>query len=323
MNLRSLIFLLLLPCMIACNVLKTTYHATGRNLDAFFSSPEKVAKKIKNPIREDARLGVLWIGHATCLIQIDDKFILTDPNLKQTVGQFSKRLTEPGLDPQNIPDLDIVLISHMHIDHLSLGSLDLIESKIAHLLVPQQGLVYIPNYGFAMSELATWRHWEEDGLKVTAVPAIHNSWRYGLDDAWMKLSYTGYIIQYNGITVYFAGDTAYRRDVFSQIKQKFSRIDLALVPIAPINPREYSQARHTDPAEAVQIYNDLNSRYLIPIHYGTFSESLDQPGEAVQTMRQVMDVNNLDSSQVHILGIGEQKIFISGDKRWAKSREVN
>ena len=81
----------------------------------------------------------------------------------------------------------------------------MIESKTKHLLVPQQGIVYIPNFNFDMQEIKMWESWENDGLKITAVPAVHNGWRYGIDDAWMKDSYGGYIIEYNGKTVYFAG----------------------------------------------------------------------------------------------------------------------
>lgn len=311
---RSIPVFIVLSAMImtSCNALKTTFHATGRNISAFLSTPETVSDRITDPVRPGAGLAVLWVGHATVLIQIDDKFILTDPNLLATVGQFSKRKTEPGIDPANLPHLDAALISHMHIDHLSPGSLDLIEDKIGQLLVPRQGLVYIPNFSFAMDELSTWHSWEKDGLKITAVPSVHNGWRYGIDDGWMESSYTGYIIEYHGKTVYFAGDTAYDPEVFVEIGKRFPGIDLALVPIAPINPREFSGVRHTDPAEAVMVYKDLNARFLIPMHYGTFPESLDQPGEAVEKMNLAMRESGLSEDQVHILRIGEQRVLITG-----------
>ena len=92
--------------------------------------------KLTDPIDKNARLAVLWIGHATALVQIDDKVILTDPVFTSSVGQLSKRLVEPGLDPENLPPVDAVLISHMHFDHLSLGSLEMIERKVRMLLMP-------------------------------------------------------------------------------------------------------------------------------------------------------------------------------------------
>jgi len=244
------------------------------------------------------------------LIQIDDKFILTDPVLMNTVGQFSKRLVEPGIDSGNIPKLDAVLISHMHIDHLSPASLDLIGSKIHQLLIPAGGMIYIPDFGFPIDELGKWRMWEKDGLQITAVPALHNGWRYGLDAAWMKTSYTGYIISYHGIRVHFAGDTAYDPELFHEISRRFPVIDLTLVPIAPIHPREYSKSRHTDPVEAIRIFQDLGAHFLTPIHFDTFPESADTLGEATAVLHEAMEANGLTGNQVVILTQGEQHVYI-------------
>jgi len=223
---------------------------------------------------------------------------------------FSKRIVEPGIDPANLPPLDVVLVSHMHVDHLSYGSLDLLEAKTKELLVPEGGLVYIPNYGFETDELKTWEKWERGGLRVTAVPVIHNGWRYGLDDAWMKKSFTGYIVEYNGMTVYFGGDTAFDSTLFKETRRRFPHIDVALLPVAPINPRAYSKARHTDPLEAVQIYRDLGARVMVPIHFDTYPESIDSLGEAPVTLRSLMAEEHLTDKQVLIMRIGEQCVLI-------------
>src|SRR5689334_23879198 len=110
-------------------------RALQRNLAAP-SEPAKVANKIRDPRRADARLSVLWIGHATALVQIDDVFILTDPVFTRTVGQLSPRLVEPGLAPADLPPLAAVVVSHMHFDHLSYDSLAMIEDKTPILLLP-------------------------------------------------------------------------------------------------------------------------------------------------------------------------------------------
>jgi L-ascorbate metabolism protein UlaG (beta-lactamase superfamily) len=296
--------------MFSCSAIKATTNAVGGSISSLFKSPREIPDRITNPYREDARLSVLWVGHATTLIQIDDKMILTDPVFTTTVGQFSKRLVEPGISPENLPDLDAVLISHMHIEHLSPASLDMFESKIRNLRIPQGGLVYIPNYDFETNELQTWQSWEDDGLKITAVPVSHNGWRYGLDGAWMENSYTGYIIEYNEIKVYFGGDTGYDSTYFHETGRRFPGIDLALLPIAPIHPREYSWQRHTDPRAAIQIKHELGAKRFMPMHYDTFPESLDTLGEATATLRTEMEKQNLTSKQIVILDIGEQKVFI-------------
>jgi L-ascorbate metabolism protein UlaG (beta-lactamase superfamily) len=294
----------------SCSAIKATTNAIGGSISSLFKSPRKIPDRITDPYRPDARLSVLWVGHATTLIQIDDKMILTDPVFTTTVGQFSKRLVEPGIDPEDLPDLDAVIISHMHIEHLSPASLDMFETKIHNLLIPQGGLVYIPNYDFGINELQTWQTWENDGLKITAVPVSHNGWRYGIDGAWMKTSYTGYIIEYNDIKVYFGGDTGYDSTYFHETSKRFPGIDLALLPIAPIHPREYSWNRHTDPSAAIKISRELEADRLMPMHFDTFPESLDTLGEATATLRYEMEKNNLSSDQVVILDIGERKVFI-------------
>jgi len=299
----------------SCSAIKATANSVGGSISSLFKSPRKIPNRITDPYRPEARLSVLWIGHATALIQIDDKMILTDPVFTSTVGQFSKRLVEPGIDPENLPNLDAVIISHMHIEHLSPASLDLFETKIKNLLIPEGGHVYIPNYDFETNELQTWQPWEKDGLKITAVPVSHNGWRYGLDDAWMKTSFTGYIIEYNQIKVYFGGDTGYNSTYFFETGQRFPGIDLALLPIAPIHPREYSWERHTDPEAAIQISQELGAKRLMPMHYDTFPESLDTLGEATATLKAEMIKQDLTSDQVTILEIGEQKIFIYREEK--------
>jgi N-acyl-phosphatidylethanolamine-hydrolysing phospholipase D len=311
MNRLSVAALFLLPALLtSCNAVRSTGAAGYRNVVGVFSAPREVTGKIARPVRQNARLAVLWIGHATVLLQLDERFILTDPNLTPTAGMFSKRLVEPGIDPANLPLLDAVLISHMHVDHLSYGSLDLIEKRVKQLLVPEGGLVYIPNYDFETDELKAWEAWESDGLRVTAVPVLHIGWRYGLDDAWMKRSFTGYVIEYKGMTVYFGGDTAYDSTLFKETGKRFPRIDLAMLPLAPINPREYSKARHTDPGEALKIYRDLGARWMMPIHFDTYPESLDSLGEATATLRAGMAEQKLTGNEVVVLEIGQQRVLI-------------
>jgi N-acyl-phosphatidylethanolamine-hydrolysing phospholipase D len=289
----------------------------SRNAVQLFRAPRKVPDKIRRPYRADARLAVLWVGHATALLQIDDKLILTDPLFTDTVGMVSRRLVEPGLDPADLPRVDAVVISHVHFDHLSLGSLEAIEDKIPLAILPQGALVYVPRFRFESMELPRWSSWESGGLRITAVPVEHLPWRYGLDGEWMTTSFTGYVIQYHGITVYFGGDTAYDPELFARTAARFPSIDLALLPIAPIEPREYMRAIHVDPAEAVQAFLDLRARWMVPIHYGTFVNSIDAPTKAEEVLRQVMALRGVED-RVKILRIGEQRVLMpraAGDGR--------
>lgn len=296
----------------SCTAIMSTSNTVGSSISALFSSPAELENKIINPKIDDARLAILWVGHATMLIQIDDKFILTDPVFTETVAFLSKRLIEPGIDVENLPQIDIALISHLHPDHLSFGSLEMIEEKISELIVPEGGLLYIPNYNFESNDLKWWNSTEINGVKITSTPVLHNGMRYGLDYDWLPRAFTSYIIEYNGITVYFGGDTGYdsTTTIFKETAQRFPQIDLAILPIAPIHPREYSSIRHTDPHDALLVGKELRAKRIIPMHYDTFAEAYDTLGEAEQLMKQEMLKNNLTKEEVIILKIGEQTTLI-------------
>lgn len=285
-------------------------RATGRSIGSLFSSPQKVEKKETKPIDESARLAVLWVGHATAIVQIDDKIVLTDPVFTSSAGQASKRLVEPGFDPENFGKIDAVVISHMHFDHLSLGSLAMLEPKVKTLLMPRGGVTYLTDFGFPVLELRRWQAWEKDGLRVTAVPVEHNGWRYGVDEAWMDESFTGYVIEYHGLTVYFGGDTAYDQKNFVETGQRFPTIDVALLPIAPIEPRDFMRRTHLDPREAVQAFFDLGARRMVPIHYGTFINSTDEPGVALAELAGAQKRWSMGAREVTPLAIGERRVFL-------------
>ncbi|WP_437590065.1 MBL fold metallo-hydrolase [Sorangium sp. So ce1000] len=283
----------------------------GSNVTRLFESPLPVPDRVRAPYRPEARLAALWVGHATVLVQIDDRWILTDPVFTSTVGLTVRRLVEPGLAPEDLPPIDAVLISHMHLDHLSLGSLSLIEQKVRALLVPRGGLVYVPNYRFGSFEVPTWTTWRQGDLKITAVPVRHDGYRYGLDRDWMTETFTGYVVEYHGITVYFGGDTAYDRDRFAKTRARFPSIDLALLPIAPVGPRDFMASKHVDPAEAVQAFLDLGARRMMAIHFDTFINSTDTFGQAPRELRRVMAARKLGPDRVFLPRHGEQRVLIA------------
>jgi len=301
------LFVVLLP---GCRIGRAVVRSTG----ALLSSPEHV-QKVENPVRKDARLAVLWVGHATALVQMDDKFVLTDPIFTSSAGQLSKRLVEPGIEPDKLPPLDAVVVSHMHFDHLSLGSLDMIEDKVKMLLMPRGGTTYLTNFSFPVIELQRWQVWEKNGLRITAVPVDHVGFRYGADDAWMKHAFTGYVFEYHDLKVYFGGDSAYNQRMFVETSQRFPNLDVALLPIGPIEPRSFMREMHMDPREAVQAFIDLDALTMVPIHYGTFVNSTDDPGDALRELEAARKTTNLGTHEIVPVKIGEQRVFLKqGEK---------
>src|SRR5690606_10549176 len=137
------------------------------------------------------------------------------------------------------------------------------------------GAVYVPRSRPLPTELASWQSVELDGLRITAVPVGHVGWRYLGDWAWMTTSYTGYVIEYAGHSVYFGGDTSFVPAAFRETRRRLGPFDLALLPIAPLRPRELMCQVHVDPAEALEAFELLGACYMLPIHYDTFAKSFD------------------------------------------------
>ncbi|MFO0676518.1 MAG: MBL fold metallo-hydrolase [Polyangiaceae bacterium] len=281
----------------------------GRSVAASWSTPAPAPVHVAYPVRHDARVAVTWIGHASVLVQIDDKFVLTDPVFTDTVGGVSKRLVQPGLSPSELPRIDVVAISHVHFDHLSYGSLDAIASRVGRMVVPRGGLVYVPNMAFPVDELARWKGMDVDGLHVTAVPVKHVGFRYGADAAWAREGFTGWVFEYHGITVYFGGDTAYEPAAFDATAKRFPSIDLALIPIAPIEPRGFMKATHVDGREAILAFERLHAKHMVPIHHGTFINSTDEPGDALRVLGEAMKERGVGGDRVPVVPIGGQFVL--------------
>jgi N-acyl-phosphatidylethanolamine-hydrolysing phospholipase D len=292
---------------IGCSPLVSRF--TARAVDQLTEPIRPVSQKVAVPLRSDVGLSILWVGHATVLIQMHDKIIITDPVFTKTVGLLAKRSVEPGVDPAAITHLNAILISHLHFDHFSYSSLDMLP-KQATLIVPPGGAEYTPDFGFASThEARTWETIEEDGLRITPVPVQHFGGRYGFDVLWGPARpWTGYVIEYKGTTVFFSGDTGYNLEFFKEIGQRF-HIDVALLPIAPVEPREFMKRVHTDPAEALQAFEDLGAKVMIPIHHDTFFQGLEpEVGYAKKLMKALIEERRLQD-RVQLLAIGEQIVL--------------
>jgi N-acyl-phosphatidylethanolamine-hydrolysing phospholipase D len=292
---------------IGCSPFITRFIA--KSFENLPSSPDTVAAKITHPIFQNAGLSVLWVGHATCLIQIGDKIFLTDPIFTETAGLISRRRVEPGILPSAIDKLDYIFISHIHFDHLSYGSLSMLP-KSAVMILPAGGAEYTPEFGFsAYREMSPWTTFESDGVRITAVPVKHFNGRYGFDGSWLQhTTYTGYVIEYKGKTVFFAGDTGYDPEKFKEIGRKFA-LDVALIPIAPVEPHDFMKHVHAGPEEALQIFHDVHAKIMIPIHHRTFVQGLDSSLTTSQNQLKQLILERHLENRVPVLNVGEQRIL--------------
>jgi N-acyl-phosphatidylethanolamine-hydrolysing phospholipase D len=231
----------------------------------------------------EATLSALWVGHATVLLRFGRHFVLTDPNLGGAIVVVP-RVTPASLTPRELPPVDVAVVSHLHVDHFDTWTVRRISHR-AEVLYPAGGEAYMGSVEQRARALKPWETVERAGLRITAVPVHHSGGRYFVDALWNHAS-SGYVIQGDGRTVFFAGDTGYDARAFKEIGKRFPGIDLALVPIAPARG---GNPNHADPKEALQIFEDVGARYMIPIHFEAYHSTavpLDEPrrklGEEVE-----------------------------------------
>jgi L-ascorbate metabolism protein UlaG (beta-lactamase superfamily) len=299
--------------------------------DAIFGEPEQVKNKIKDPIKDNVRLSALWVGHSTVLVQMDDKVFFVDPVFEDAIGGVMLRKVEAGLDLNDLPRLDLILASHAHMDHMSIRSIDDLDDKYpnAKLVFPYGAEEYLPSYSMDMIRLKTGNSEERgyvgetriiNGLKVTAVYALHQGGRYGFDSyLWNVPGCTGYIVEYNGMTVFYAGDTAYDEKAYKELGKKY-KIDLALIPIGPCRDCETDgNFNHVASLGGLKMLDDLQAEYMLPIHYGAV-EYFGDPDEPIIVLRSLIERHGSNtatgvsaskpySEKVVILNEGEQHVF--------------
>jgi N-acyl-phosphatidylethanolamine-hydrolysing phospholipase D len=305
-RLLPIVLFFLLPALSGCAgyVQRMVTQSIGRIGDTIPDPPQMITA----PIIPNARLAVGWVGHATVLVQMGDKLIITDPLFTNTIGLLVKRFVKPGLDPAILPKIDLTLISHMHFDHLSYGSLEELP-KNGDLIIANGLARYVPEFGFKETVvLQPWQSFEDDSIRVTAVPVQHFNGRYGFDRAWLgNTGYSGYVVEHDGIVVFFAGDTGYNPELFKEIGRRF-KIDLALIPIAP-GGRGLGSYVHVSPLGAVKIMEDVRAKYMVPIHFGTMAYgSSPDPAGRLEALHEAA-VQEGVADRVIPLQVGQQKVF--------------
>lgn len=230
----------------------------------------------------DEELTVAWLGHATILINFYGTWLLTDPALRSHVGvSFAgitigpRRLVEPALAIKDLPPLDAVLVSHAHMDHTDLGTLRRLPRQ-THAVV-QRGNADLVRRFKHVSELSWGGAVEVGGVKIEALEVNHWGARRLTD---RHRGYGGFLMTKNDRAVVFGGDTAYTQ-AFSQLRQRFSRIDLAILPIGAYDPYIYA---HANPEQSWQMSREMNADYILPMHHSTFRLSREPVDEPIRRM---------------------------------------
>jgi len=225
------------------------------------------------PAVQPGQICITWIGHASFLIQTHDRNVLIDPNWAKWL-KVIKRLKQPGFDLHHLPDIDLVLVTHAHFDHLDRRTLRRIAAD-QPIVVPIGVGTLVHDLGFNLvHELNYWQTLQLDGLKISLTPCHHWGARLLAD---RHRGFGGFIFEANGRTIFHCGDSAYFPG-FAEIGER-NDIEIALLPIGAYDPPSGREV-HMNPEQAVQAFTELHAQKLIPMHYGTFRlgyEPLDEP----------------------------------------------
>jgi len=247
----------------------------------------RCGETLKPRLVTNGELGLTFIGHASFFVQIGGQSVMIDPNFARWLFVL-KRLRRPGVRIADLPAIDLVLVSHAHFDHLHRPSLRAIVQNNLRtrgvapaIIIPTHVSDLVSDLGFSeIIELDWWKASRHHNLQVTHVPSRHWGARILKDS---HRGYGGFVLKAGKHSVYHAGDTAYFPG-FREIGRRLSP-DVALLPIGAYNPSQYRNV-HTNPADAMQAFLDLKSRWMVPMHYGTFRLSHEPVDEPLQLLDQ-------------------------------------
>lgn len=248
----------------------------------------------------DKTVDVCWVGHATVLLNFYGVHILTDPVLFDRVGAQlgiatvgRKRLVAPAIDPEKMPRVDLVLLSHAHMDHMDLPSLGRVTRDAAMVSAPET-LDIIAGCGFrSQSELK----WGESAVVKTvsgeveleAVEVKHWGARWKVDT---HRGYVGYLLKRGGKTILFGGDTAYT-GTFGELKSR--KIDLAVMPIGSYGSKS---GNHCTPEESVRMLNECGADYIVPVHHSTFPIGIEPIEEPLGRLEEAIAAERIAIRQI-------------------------
>ena len=253
---------------------------------------------------------VTWLGHASFLIRIGGRTLLTDPYLTERASPLPwfgpRRLAGPSLAAGQLPPIDVLLLSHNHYDHLDLRALaQLGDTSAVRAVMPLRVSRYVERHRYAETIELDWLQTAQvAGVAITALPAIHFSKR-GLFDRNASL-WCGFMLEAGGRRILFTGDTAYG-PVFAETAAKLAPPHLALVPIGAYEPRNLMRGSHCTPEEGVSIGREFGARRLCGMHWGTIQLTDEDPFEPPGRFRAAAAAAGYAEEDAWTLAIGETR----------------
>ena len=260
---------------------------------------------------------VTWVGHSTVLLQLGPFNVLTDPVWSERASPLSwigpRRLMPPGVRFEQLPEIDLVLLSHNHYDHLDAPTVRRIAQRFpaASWLAPLGLGPLLRTFGVRnLVERDWWESVETLSFSATCVPAQHFSAR-SMGDRGDTL-WCGWTLETDGVRLYFAGDTALHPE-FEQIAERCGPFDLVMLPIGAYEPRWFMRSVHMNPEDTLQAYEALRLNGATPpclaLHWGTFRLTDEAVEEPPRRFAQLWHHAGLQSDRNWTFAHGETRRF--------------
>lgn len=272
----------------------------------------------RQPMNERSeQLTVTWIGHSSFLLQCAGLNILTDPVWSDRVSPLSfigpQRIVPPAVDFENLPAVDLTLISHDHYDHLDDVTVRRLIGRFPAMrwIAPLRVGPFLRQRGaLDVTELDWWQHHQTLGISLGCTPAQHFSGRF----PWNRNStlWCGWTVTFeNDVRVFFAGDTGLHPE-FGEISSQFGPFDLAILPIGAYEPRWFMRPVHMSPEDSVKAFLDLTSQAAKPCimvgsHWGTFRLTDEPVMEPPRLAKASWAQAGFDAELLWILSHGETR----------------
>ncbi len=254
---------------------------------------------------------VMWLGHATCLIEMNGIYILTDP-VFGNVAKVKKRQVPNPLSINELPALDVILISHGHYDHFDSVSLKAISKRFGKkllYLIPAGCRNKVPKECSEVIEMNWWRKLKMAGAGFTFVPAQH-WYRRSAGDVNQSV-WGGWVIE-GPRSIYFSGDTGYFSG-FSLFEKVFGSFDLAILPIGAYEPRWLMSLQHMSPNQSLDAFANLKAKHFLGMHWGTYDLSDEPLDHGPRVLRELVEGRKLEKDCFHVLSHGGSIGFINDD----------
>jgi L-ascorbate metabolism protein UlaG (beta-lactamase superfamily) len=231
---------------------------------------------------EGGRMLVTWIGHSTVLVQTAGRNILTDPIWSERASPFAfvgpKRVRAPGVRFEDLPKIDLVLVSHDHYDHMDLPTLKRLWARDRPLIVTSLGNDTILKRAGVEAKAADWgAAIRAAGAEILVERVHHWGSRWGTDRN--RALWSGFTVRLPGGNLFFAGDAGYGGGTWASEAAKHGPYRLAILPIGAYEPREVMRSNHMDPDEAVDAFRRLGARSALGVHWGTFQLTFEPIGD--------------------------------------------